>query len=160
MFGNNMQQGMPFNNNMNNNPNMPFNANSNNMANIFLSPNMMNNAQMGFNSPNIMNNNNLMFNNNISNNNNITDFSKMKVTFKYLDDKIFTFPVDCDMPIDELLKQFCKETGHPEYIGTYDKIKFIYKAGILKFDDKTPVLMKLMSREPKIIVHDVSNIIG
>ena len=153
MYGNNMQQGMAFgNNNIDNNPNMFLNNNNVNMGNN----NMMNNFQMNFNSPNLMNHN-MMFNNNI----NMPDLTKMQINFKTTDDKIFTITVDCEMSVDDLLKQYCKEFGHPDYIGTYNKIKFIYKAGLLKFEDKTPLIMKFMSREPqKIIVHDVSGIIG
>ena len=78
--------------------------------------NMMINFQMNFNSPNLMNNS-MIFINNI----NMPDLTKMQITFKTTDDKIFTITVDCD-----LLKQQCKEFGNPEYIGTYNKIKFIY----------------------------------
>ena len=153
MYGNNMQQGMAFgNNNIDNNPNMFLNNNNVNMGNN----NMMNNFQMNFNSPNLMNHI-MMFNNNI----NMPDLTKMQINFKTTDDKIFTITVDCEMSVDDLLKQYCKEFGHPDYIGTYNKIKFIYKAGLLKFEDKTPLIMKFMSREPqKIIVHDVSSLIG
>ena len=153
MYGNNMQQGMAFgNNNIDNNPNMFLNNNNVNMGNN----NMMNNFQMGFNSPNSMNNN-MMFNNNI----NMPDLTKMQINFKTTDDKIFTITVDCEMSVDDLLKQYCKEFGHPDYIGTYNKIKFIYKAGLLKFEDKTPIIIKFMSREPqKIIVHDVHDLMG
>ena len=153
MYGNNMQQGMAFgNNNIDNNPNMFLNNNNVNMGNN----NMMNNFQMNFNSPNLMNHN-MMFNNNI----NMPDLTKMQINFKTTDDKIFTITVDCEMSVDDLLKQYCKEFGHPDYIGTYNKIKFIYKAGLLRFEDKTPLIMKFMSREPqKIIVHDVSSVIG
>ena len=149
-----MQQGMAFgNNNINNNQNMFFNNNNMNMN--MGNNNMMNNFQMGFNSPNSMNNN--MMYNNI----NMPDLTKMQITFKTTDDKIFTITVNCEMSVDDLLKQYCKEFGHPDYIGTYNKIKFIYKAGLLRFEDKTPLIMKFMSREPqKIIVHDVSSIIG
>ncbi len=153
MYGNNMQQGMAFgNNNIDNNPNMFLNNNNVNMGNN----NMMNNFQMNFNSPNLMNHN-MMFNNNI----NMPDLTKMQITFKTTDDKIFTITVDCEMSVDDLLKQYCKEFGHPDYIGTYNKIKFIYKAGLLKFEDKTPIIIKFMSREPqKIIVHDVHDLMG
>ena len=153
MYGNNMQQGMAFgNNNIDNNPNMFLNNNNVNMGNN----NMMNNFQMNFNSPNLMNHN-MMFNNNI----NMPDLTKMQINFKTTDDKIFTITVDCEMSVDDLLKQYCKEFGHPDYIGTYNKIKFIYKAGLLKFEDKTPIIIKFMSREPqKIIVHDVHDLIG
>ena len=149
-----MQQGIAFgNNNINNNQNMFFNNNNMNMN--MGNNNMMNNFQMGFNSPNSMNNN-MMFNNI-----NMPDLTKMQIIFKTTDDKIFTITVDCEMSVDDLLKQYCKEFGHPDYIGTYNKIKFIYKAGLLRFEDKTPLIMKFMSREPqKIIVHDVSSIIG
>ncbi len=153
MYGNNMQQGMAFgNNNIDNNPNMFLNNNNVNMGNN----NMMNNFQMNFNSPNLMNHN-MMFNNNI----NMPDLTKMQINFKTTDDKIFTITVDCEMSVDDLLKQYCKEFGHPDYIGTYNKIKFIYKAGLLKFEDKTPIIIKFMSREPqKIIVHDVHDLMG
>ena len=153
MYGNNMQQGMAFgNNNIDNNPNMFLNNNNVNMGNN----NMMNNFQMNFNSPNLMNHN-MMFNNNI----NMPDLTKMQINFKTTDDKIFTITVDCEMSVDALLKQYCKEFGHPDYIGTYNKIKFIYKAGLLKFEDKTPIIIKFMSREPqKIIVHDVHDLMG
>ena len=153
MYGNNMQQGMAFgNNNIDNNPNMFLNSNNVNMGNN----NMMNNFQMNFNSPNLMNHN-MMFNNNI----NMPDLTKMQINFKTTDDKIFTITVDCEMSVDDLLKQYCKEFGHPDYIGTYNKIKFIYKAGLLKFEDKTPIIIKFMSREPqKIIVHDVHDLMG
>ena len=153
MYGNNMQQGMAFgNNNSDNNPNMFLNNNNVNMGNN----NMMNNFQMNFNSPNLMNHN-MMFNNNI----NMPDLTKMQINFKTTDDKIFTITVDCEMSVDGLLKQYCKEFGHPDYIGTYNKIKFIYKAGLLKFEDKTPIIIKFMSREPqKIIVHDVHDLMG
>ena len=153
MYGNNMQQGMAFgNNNIDNNPNMFLNNNNVNMGNN----NMMNNFQMNFNSPNLMNHN-MMFNNNI----NMPDLTKMQINFKTTDDKIFTITVDCKMSVDDLLKQYCKEFGHPDYIGTYNKIKFIYKAGLLKFEDKTPIIIKFMSREPqKIIVHDVHDLMG
>ena len=150
-----MQQGIAFgNNNINNNQNMFFNNNNMNMN--MGNNNMMNNFQMGFNSPNSMNNN-MMFNNNI----NIPDLTKMQISFKTTDDKIYAITVDCEMSVDALLKQYCKEFGHPDYIGTYNKIKFIYKAGLLRFEDKTPLIMKFLSREPqKIIVHDVSSLIG
>ena len=150
-----MQQGIAFgNNNINNNQNMFFNNNNMNMN--MGNNNMMNNFQMGFNSQNSMNNNNMMFNNI-----NMPDLTKMQIIFKTTDDKIFTITVDCEMSVDALLKQYCKEFGHPDYIGTYNKIKFIYKAGLLRFEDKTPLIMKFMSREPqKIIVHDVSSVIG
>ena len=153
MYGNNMQQGMAFgSNNIDNNPNMFLNNNNVNMGNN----NMMNNFQMNFNSPNLMNHN-MMFNNNI----NMPDLTKMQINFKTTDDKIFTITVDCEMSVDDLLKQYCKEFGHPDYIGTYNKIKFIYKAGLLKFEDKTPIIIKFMSREPqKIIVHDVHDLMG
>ena len=153
MYGNNMQQGMAFgNNNIDNNPNMFLNNNNVNLGNN----NMMNNFQMNFNSPNLMNHN-MMFNNNI----NMPDLTKMQINFKTTDDKIFTITVDCEMSVDDLLKQYCKEFGHPDYIGTYNKIKFIYKAGLLKFEDKTPIIIKFMSREPqKIIVHDVHDLMG
>ena len=153
MYGNIMQQGMAFgNNNIDNNPNMFLNNNNVNMGNN----NMMNNFQMNFNSPNLMNHN-MMFNNNI----NMPDLTKMQINFKTTDDKIFTITVDCEMSVDDLLKQYCKEFGHPDYIGTYNKIKFIYKAGLLKFEDKTPIIIKFMSREPqKIIVHDVHDLMG
>ena len=153
MYGNNMQQGMAFgNNNSDNNPKMFLNNNNVNMGNN----NMMNNFQMNFNSPNLMNHN-MMFNNNI----NMPDLTKMQINFKTTDDKIFTITVDCEMSVDDLLKQYCKEFGHPDYIGTYNKIKFIYKAGLLKFEDKTPIIIKFMSREPqKIIVHDVHDLMG
>ena len=144
MYGNNMQQGMAFgNNNIDNNPNMFLNNNNVNMGNN----NMMNNFQMNFNSPNLMNHN-MMFNNNI----NMPDLTKMQINFKTTDDKIFTITVDCEMSVDDLLKQYCKEFGHPDYIGTYNKIKFIYKAGLLKFEDKTPIIIKFMSREPQKII--------
>ena len=148
-----MIQGMAFgNNNIDNNPNMFLNNNNVNMGNN----NMMNNFQMNFNSPNLMNHN-MMFNNNI----NMPDLTKMQINFKTTDDKIFTITVDCEMSVDDLLKQYCKEFGHPDYIGTYNKIKFIYKAGLLKFEDKTPIIIKFMSREPqKIIVHDVHDLMG
>ena len=153
MYGNNMQQGMAFgNNNIDNNPNMFLNNNNVNLGNN----NMMNNFQTNFNSPNLMNHN-MMFNNNI----NMPDLTKMQINFKTTDDKIFTITVDCEMSVDDLLKQYCKEFGHPDYIGTYNKIKFIYKAGLLKFEDKTPIIIKFMSREPqKIIVHDVHDLMG
>ena len=153
MYGNNMQQGMAFgNNNIDNNPNMFLNNNNVNLGNN----NMMNNFQINFNSPNLMNHN-MMFNNNI----NMPDLTKMQINFKTTDDKIFTITVDCEMSVDDLLKQYCKEFGHPDYIGTYNKIKFIYKAGLLKFEDKTPIIIKFMSREPqKIIVHDVHDLMG
>ena len=127
--------------------------------------------QMNNNMPNMMNNNNnnfqnMMFNNNNMNNNVIQNniinkISKIEITFKTTDEKKFTINVDCEMTIGDLLKQYCKEFGHPEFIGTYNKIKFIFKSELLRFEDKTPLILKFMSRESqKIIVHNVSDLIG
>ena len=163
---------MAFNNGMENNMNMMNNNIPNTINNNF--PNMMNNNMINNSSPNMMNNfgnnnnnmpnimfNNLPNNNMIQNNNNMNDLSKMNITFKTTDDTILNMIVDSEMTVDALLKQFCGEFGHPEYIGTYNKIKFIYKAGLLRFEDQTPILMKFMSREPqKIIVHNVDGLIG
>ena len=156
MYVNNMacNNGMENNMNMMNN-NIPDSMNNNS------SPNMMNNfGNNNNNIPNIMFNN-LPNDNMIQNNNNMNDLSKMNITFKTTDDTILNMIVDSEMTVDALLKQFCGEFGHPEYIGTYNKIKFIYKAGLLRFEDQTPILMKFMSREPqKIIVHNVDGLIG
>ena len=153
MFANNIQQSIPFNNNMN--PNM---INNNMILNNNIPNNMMNNYQMGLNYPNMINNN-VILNNNP--NNNINDTSKMQITFKTTDDKIYVLTVNRGMTIDELLKKYCEDIGHPDYIGTENKIKFIHKAEFLRFGDKTSIQMKFMSREPqKIMVHDVSNLIG
>ena len=121
MYGNNMacNNGMENNMNMMNN-NIPDSMNNNS------SPNMMNNfGNNNNNIPNIMFNN-LPNDNMIQNNNNMNDLSKMNITFKTTDDTILNMIVDSEMTVDALLKQFCGEFGHPEYIGTYNKIKFIY----------------------------------
>ena len=151
---------MACNNGMENNMNM-MNNNIPDSMNNNSSPNMMNNfGNNNNNMPNIMFNN-LPNDNMIQNNNNMNDLSKMNITFKTTDDTILNMIVDSEMTVDALLKQFCGEFGHPEYIGTYNKIKFIYKAGLLRFEDQTPILMKFMSREPqKIIVHNVDGLIG
>ena len=151
---------MACNNGMENNMNM-MNNNIPDSMNNNSSPNMMNNfGNNNNNIPNIMFNN-LPNDNMIQNNNNMNDLSKMNITFKTTDDTILNMIVDSEMTVDALLKQFCGEFGHPEYIGTYNKIKFIYKAGLLRFEDQTPILMKFMSREPqKIIVHNVDGLIG
>ena len=151
---------MACNNGMENNMNM-MNNNIPDSMNNNSSPNMMNNfGNNNNNIPNVMFNN-LPNDNMIQNNNNMNDLSKMNITFKTTDDTILNMIVDSEMTVDALLKQFCGEFGHPEYIGTYNKIKFIYKAGLLRFEDQTPILMKFMSREPqKIIVHNVDGLIG
>ena len=137
------------NNNFNNNIQNPGNMSNN--INDTMEEEWMKGFKMGVES---------IYNN--DNNEEISKGPKLNITFKTTWNTSTFLTIDYGTPIDEVLKKYLRVIKRPDLIGDKNnKLVFLFNACKLRFGDKTPVKLFFKNiPNPKVIVNDISNLIG